>query len=71
MAIDADVRAGAIDADEARRRRRALERESQLHDAMHGALKFVKGDSPGRPLRKVLKWHVELRAEPRRRDRLG
>jgi type III secretion protein V len=45
MAIDADVRAGAIDAAEARRRRRALERESQLHGAMDGALKFVKGDA--------------------------
>ena len=45
MAIDADVRAGAIDPAEARRRRRALERESQLHGAMDGALKFVKGDA--------------------------
>jgi type III secretion protein V len=45
MAIDADARAGAIDAVEARRRRRALERESQLHGAMDGALKFVKGDA--------------------------
>jgi type III secretion protein V len=45
MAIDADARAGAIDAAEARRRRRALERESQLHGAMDGALKFVKGDA--------------------------
>jgi type III secretion protein V len=45
MAIDADVRAGAIDAAEARRRRRALEREGQLYGAMDGALKFVKGDA--------------------------
>ncbi|WP_242347011.1 FHIPEP family type III secretion protein [Anaeromyxobacter terrae] len=45
MAIDADVRAGAIDSGEARRRRRALERESQLYGAMDGALKFVKGDA--------------------------
>jgi type III secretion protein V len=45
MAIDADARAGTIDAAEARRRRRALERESQLHGAMDGALKFVKGDA--------------------------
>jgi type III secretion protein V len=45
MAIDADVRAGTIDAAEARRRRRALERESQLFGAMDGALKFVKGDA--------------------------
>ncbi len=45
MAIDAELRAGAIDAEEARRRRRALEQESQLHGAMDGALKFVKGDA--------------------------
>jgi type III secretion protein V len=45
MAIDADLRAGAIEQGEARRRRRALERESQLHGAMDGALKFVKGDA--------------------------
>jgi type III secretion protein V len=45
MAIDADLRAGFVDAAEARRRRRALERESQLYGAMDGALKFVKGDA--------------------------
>ncbi|ACG71973.1 type III secretion FHIPEP protein [Anaeromyxobacter sp. K] len=45
MAIDADLRAGTLDAVEARRRRRALERESQLYGAMDGALKFVKGDA--------------------------
>ena len=45
MAIDADLRAGAVDAAEARRRRRALEREGQLYGAMDGALKFVKGDA--------------------------
>ena len=45
MAIDAELRAGAIDAAEAGRRRRTLEQESQLHGAMDGALKFVKGDA--------------------------
>jgi len=45
MSIDADLRAGAIDQAEARRQRRALERESQLYGAMDGALKFVKGDA--------------------------
>jgi type III secretion protein V len=45
MAIDAEVRAGAVDEAGARRRRRALERESQLYGAMDGALKFVKGDA--------------------------
>jgi type III secretion protein V len=45
MAIDAELRAGSIDAAEAARRRSALERESHLHGAMDGALKFVKGDA--------------------------
>jgi type III secretion protein V len=45
MAIDADLRAGAYDLDEARRRRQALGRESQLYGAMDGAMKFVKGDA--------------------------
>jgi type III secretion protein V len=45
MAIDAEVRAGAIDAETARVRRGALERESQLYGAMDGAMRFVKGDA--------------------------
>ena len=45
MAIDADLRAGLVDAAGAAQRRRALERESQLYGAMDGALKFVKGDA--------------------------
>jgi type III secretion protein V len=45
MAIDADLRAGLVDAAGAAQRRRALERESQLFGAMDGALKFVKGDA--------------------------
>lgn len=44
MSIDADLRAGAIDPTQARARRRALERESQMFGAMDGAMKFVKGD---------------------------
>ncbi|WP_095204992.1 type III secretion system export apparatus subunit SctV [Mesorhizobium carmichaelinearum] len=45
MAVDAELRNGHIDADESRRRRAALEKESQLYGAMDGAMKFVKGDS--------------------------
>jgi type III secretion protein V len=45
MSIDADLRAGAFDLDEARRRRNDLNRESQLFGSMDGAMKFVKGDS--------------------------
>ena len=45
MAIDADLRAGAIDAETARTRRANLERESQLYGAMDGAMRFVKGDA--------------------------
>jgi type III secretion protein V len=44
MAIDAELRAGSIDVAEARRRRRALSRESSFYGAMDGAMKFVKGD---------------------------
>ena len=44
MAIDAELRSGAIDGSEARARRRSLVRESQFYGAMDGAMKFVKGD---------------------------
>lgn len=45
MSIDADLRAGLIDKEEARTRRSQLERESHLYGAMDGAMKFVKGDA--------------------------
>jgi len=45
LAIDSDLRSGAIDVGEARDRRKALDRESQLYGAMDGAMKFVKGDA--------------------------
>ncbi|MFO7180581.1 MAG: flagellar biosynthesis protein FlhA [Pseudomonadota bacterium] len=44
MAIDAELRSGAIDGNEARARRHKLARESQFYGAMDGAMKFVKGD---------------------------
>ena len=44
MAIDAELRSGTIDGNEARRRRRQLARESQFYGSMDGAIKFVKGD---------------------------
>lgn len=45
MSIDADMRAGVIDVDQARARRSNLEKENQLYGAMDGAMKFVKGDA--------------------------
>jgi type III secretion protein V len=45
MSVDADLRAGLIDKEEARRRRDALGQESQMHGAMDGAMKFVKNDA--------------------------
>ncbi|WP_027535576.1 type III secretion system export apparatus subunit SctV [Bradyrhizobium sp. WSM3983] len=45
MSIDAELRNGHIDQHEARNRRGSLERESRLHGAMDGAMKFVKGDA--------------------------
>ncbi len=44
MSIDADLRAGAITQEQARTRRRHLERESQMFGSMDGAMKFIKGD---------------------------
>jgi len=45
MAIDADLRGGTIDMDQARQQRATLQRESQLYGSMDGAMKFVKGDA--------------------------
>jgi type III secretion protein V len=44
MSIDADLRSGILDLDQAKRKREDLSRESQLFGAMDGAMKFVKGD---------------------------
>ena len=45
MSIDADLNAGLIDEDEARRRRRQISQESEYYGAMDGANKFVRGDA--------------------------
>jgi flagellar biosynthesis protein FlhA len=45
MAVDADLAAGAIDADTARGRREAIAREADFHGAMDGASRFVRGDA--------------------------
>lgn len=45
MSIDADMRAGVINIDQARERRAELAKESQFYGAMDGAMKFVKGDA--------------------------
>ncbi|HEB1110053.1 TPA: EscV/YscV/HrcV family type III secretion system export apparatus protein [Escherichia albertii] len=45
MSIDADLRAGIIDAEAAKERRSVLERESQLYGSFDGAMKFIKGDA--------------------------
>ncbi len=45
MSIDADLRAGLIDQQQARELRLGLAKESQLYGAMDGAMKFVKGDA--------------------------
>ncbi|MFO7180057.1 MAG: flagellar biosynthesis protein FlhA, partial [Pseudomonadota bacterium] len=45
MAIDADLNAGIITAEQARERRSAVEREADFFGAMDGASKFVKGDA--------------------------
>ncbi len=45
MAIDADLNAGLIDEDEARKRREEITSEANFHGAMDGASKFVRGDA--------------------------
>jgi flagellar biosynthesis protein FlhA len=45
MAIDADLSAGHLTTDEARSRRKALEKEADFYGAMDGASKFVQGDA--------------------------
>ncbi|HWW05967.1 type III secretion system export apparatus subunit SctV [Collimonas sp.] len=45
MSIDSDLRAGLLTAEEAKAKRSHLGQESQLHGAMDGAMKFVKGDA--------------------------
>lgn len=45
MSIDADLNAGLISEQEARRRREEVAREADFYGAMDGASKFVKGDA--------------------------
>jgi flagellar biosynthesis protein FlhA len=45
MAIDADLNAGQITEEEARRRRKEISDEADFYGAMDGASKFVKGDA--------------------------
>ena len=45
LSIDADLNAGIIDEEQAKERRRKLERETDFYGTMDGASKFVKGDA--------------------------
>jgi len=45
MSIDADLNMGLIDQNEARERRKNIEREANFYGAMDGASRFVKGDA--------------------------
>ncbi|HEU0188302.1 MAG TPA: flagellar biosynthesis protein FlhA, partial [Gallionellaceae bacterium] len=45
MAIDADLNAGLIGEEEARRRRAEIAQEAEFYGAMDGASKFVRGDA--------------------------
>ncbi|NLC38534.1 MAG: flagellar biosynthesis protein FlhA, partial [Clostridia bacterium] len=45
MSIDADLNGGLITEDEARERRKRLQREADFFGAMDGASKFVRGDA--------------------------
>ena len=45
MAIDADLNAGIIDQDEARKRRQEIGEEADFYGSMDGSSKFVRGDA--------------------------
>ena len=45
MSIDADLNAGLIDEEDARKRRLQISKESEYYGAMDGANKFVRGDA--------------------------
>jgi len=45
MAIDADLNAGLVNEQQARRRRQAIQQEADFYGAMDGASKFVRGDA--------------------------
>jgi flagellar biosynthesis protein FlhA len=45
MAIDADLNAGLLNEQQARRRRQAIQQEADFYGAMDGASKFVRGDA--------------------------
>lgn len=45
MSIDADIRAGTLEAQEGERMRKRLDKDSQFFGTMDGAMKFVKGDA--------------------------
>jgi flagellar biosynthesis protein FlhA len=45
MAIDADLHSGLLDAEQAKLKRRNIEREADFYGSMDGAGKFVKGDA--------------------------
>jgi flagellar biosynthesis protein FlhA len=45
MSIDADLNAGIITEEEARKRREMIQREAEFYGAMDGASKFVRGDA--------------------------
>ena len=45
MSIDADLSAGLISSDEAKKRRQSLTSEMEFHGSMDGAGKFVRGDA--------------------------
>ncbi len=45
LTIDSDLRTGLISAEDAKKRREDLRKESQVYGSMDGAMKFVQGDA--------------------------
>jgi len=81
MAIDADLNAGLIGEDEARKRRATIAQEADFFGSMDGASKFVRGDAVARTLLSGLSGQrknnhekrlpLSHRRHPRRRYRPG
>ena len=58
MAIDAEVHAGMLDAEGARRKRLSVQKEAEFYGAMDGAGKFVKGDATAALIIVIINVHV-------------
>ena len=64
MSIDADLNAGLINENDARKRRKEIEQEADFYGSMDGASKFVRGDAIAVPTVDALLDELKRRAHP-------